>query len=38
VRTLVTIILIVAAATLVFYAAVHQIAGLWLDVDRKSVV
>jgi signal transduction histidine kinase len=32
VKTLVAIVLIVLAATLVFYAAVHQIAGLWLDV------
>jgi signal transduction histidine kinase len=32
VKTLVAIVLIALAATLVFYAAVHQIAGLWLDV------
>jgi signal transduction histidine kinase len=38
VRTLVTIALIVAAATLVFYAAVHQIAGLWLDVVLRPEV
>jgi signal transduction histidine kinase len=31
-RTFVTIILIVVAATLVFYGVVHQIAGVWLDV------
>jgi len=38
VRTLVTTALIVAAATLVFYAAVHQIAGLWLDVVLRPDV
>jgi signal transduction histidine kinase len=38
VKTLVTIVLIVAAATLVFYAAVHQIAGLWLDVVLRPDV
>lgn len=37
-RTLVTIALIVVAATLVFYAAVHQIAGLWLDVVLRPDV
>lgn len=37
-KTLVTIVLIVIAATLVFYAAVHQIAGLWLDVVLRPDV
>jgi signal transduction histidine kinase len=42
VKTLVASVLIALAATLVFYAAVHQIAGLWLDVvlrpDVRSVI
>jgi len=38
VRTLLTIVLIVIAATAVFYAAVHQIAGLWLDVVLRPDV
>lgn len=41
-KTFVTIVLIVVAATFVFYLAVHQIAGLWLDVmlrpDVRDVV
>ena len=37
-KTFVTIVLIVIAATLVFYAAVHQIAGLWLDVVLRPDV
>jgi signal transduction histidine kinase len=38
VRTLVTIVLIVVMATFVFYLAVHQIAGLWLDVVLRPDV
>ena len=37
-RTLVTIVLIVVMATFVFYLAVHQIAGLWLDVVLRPDV
>ena len=37
-KTLVAVALIVIAATLVFYAAVHQIAGLWLDVVLRPDV
>jgi signal transduction histidine kinase len=37
-RTFATIVLIVIAATVVFYAAVHQIAGLWLDVVLRPDV